>query len=140
MPNTSELDLIVKYASKKAGGSDGQLVLDDVELNQSQDNRPRHGIGNQDPQYIEKGNREYSFSTTAMLNGAAATALKEIANGNKTSNTVYIKDDSVLTGKASDGLIPNDVTFSSSDGGDTTVSIDADLLGVTWTDNTGTEE
>jgi len=128
---TNELDLVVKYATKKAGGSDGQLILDDVELNQTQDNRIRHGIGNQDPQEIEEGNREYTFSTTSMLNDAAAKALKRIDDGDAITDTVYIKDDSTLTGQAS-GMVTNDVTLSASDGGDTTVAVDADLMGIDW--------
>ena len=133
MANTSELDLVVKYANKKGGGTDGQLVLDDVELNESRDNRIRHGIGNEDPQYIEKGNKEYTFSTTAMLNDAAASALKNIENGDAETQEIYIKDDDVLTGQAG-GMVFNDLTVSSSDGGDTTVAVDADLTGITWTD------
>jgi len=133
MANTSELDLVVKYANKKGGGTDGQLVLDDVELNESRDNRIRHGIGNEDPQYIEKGNKEYTFSTTAMLNDAAASALKNIENGDAETQKIYIKDNDVLTGQAS-GMVFNDLTLSSSDGGDTTVAVDADLTGITWTD------
>ena len=131
MANTNELDLFVKYANKKGGGTDGQLVLDDVELNESRDNRIRHGIGNEDPQYIEKGNKEYTFSTTAMLNDAAAEALKRIDSGDAETDTVYIKDDDVLTGQA-EGMVTNDVTLSSSDGRDTTVAVDADLLGIDW--------
>ena len=133
MANTNELDLVVKYANKKGGGTDGQLVLDDVELNESRDNRIRHGIGNEDPQYIEKGNKEYTFSTTAMLNDAAASALKNIENGDAETQEIYIKDDDVLTGQAG-GMVFNDLTVSSSDGGDTTVAVDADLTGITWTD------
>ena len=133
MANTNELDLVVKYANKKGGGTDGQLVLDDVELNESRDNRIRHGIGNEDPQYIEKGNKEYTFSTTAMLNDAAASALKNIENGDAETQKIYIKDNDVLTGQAS-GMVFNDLTLSSSDGGDTTVAVDADLTGITWTD------
>jgi len=131
MAYTSELDLVVKYAGQKGGSTDGQLVLDDVELSQSRDNRNRHGIGNEDPQYIEKGNKTYTFSTTAHLNSGAVTALQNIDNGDAETQAVYMKDDGQFEGRAS-GMVTNDVTVSSSDGGDTTLAVDADLLGVEW--------
>jgi len=139
MPETSELDLVVKYGGKKGGGTDGQLVIDDVELSMSRDNRTRHGIGNDEPEYIEKGNKTYSFSTTSYMNGAAIGVVRNIETGDVTSKAVYMKDGDVFKGSAS-GMIVNDLTVSSSDGGDTTVAIDADLTGVDWTDNTGSSE
>lgn len=138
MAETSELDLVVKYANQKGGGSDGQLVIDDVELSVSRDNRIRHGIGNSDPQYIEKGNKTYTFSTTTMMTSAAANALANIDSGDAETQTVYLKDNDVITGQ-SEGMVFNDLTFSSSDDGDTTVSVDADLLNVEWT-NEGSNE
>jgi len=135
MPETSELDLVVKYGGKKGGGSDGQLVIDDVELSQSRDNRVRHGIGNSEPQYIEKGNPTYTFSTTSYMNGAAIGVIRNIETDNVATKAVYMKDGDVFKGSAS-GMVVNDITVSSSDGGDTTVSIEADLTGVNWTDNT----
>ena len=131
MAHTNEIDLVVKYAEQKGGGPDGQLVIDDVELSTSRDNRVRHGIGNEDPQYIEKGNKTYTFSTTAMMNDAAAQALVRIDNGDAEADTIYIRDDGVFEGQAN-GMVTNDVTTSASDDGDTTVSIDADLLGVDY--------
>jgi len=134
MANTNEIDLVVKYATEKGGGTDGQLIIDDVELSQSRDNRERHGIGNEEPQYIEKGNKSYSFSTTCMMNTAAARALKRIEDGNATTDTIYIKDDDVFTEQA-DGMVFNDLTVSASDDGDTSVSIDANLTGLSTTLN-----
>jgi len=131
MAHTNEIDLVVKYAEQKGGGPDGQLVIDDVELSTSRDNRVRHGIGNEDPQYIEKGNKTYTFSTTAMMNDAAAQALVRIDNGDAEADAIYIRDDGVFEGQAN-GMVTNDVTTSASDDGDTTVSIDADLLGVDY--------
>lgn len=128
---TNELDLVVKYAGQKGGGDDGQLIIDDVELSESRDNRTRHGIGNEDPQTIERGNKTYTFSTTCFMNEAASDAIKAIKNGDALTEAVYIRDDGVFTGK-SNGFVFNDLTVSSSDGGDTTVAIDADLLGVSW--------
>jgi len=61
MANTSEHDLIVKYAGKKGGGASGQLVIDDVEMSTSRDNRVRHGIGNENPQYIKKVTKRTPF-------------------------------------------------------------------------------
>jgi len=131
MAQISELDLVVKYASKKGGSTDGQLVVDDVELSQSRDNRVRHGIGNEDPQYIEKGNKTYTFSTTTHLNDGAVDAIMNIESGDAETQAVYMKKDNQFEGRAS-GMVVNDMTASSSDDGDTTLSIDADLLGVEW--------
>lgn len=127
MTHTNEVDLIVKYANKMGGGN-GQLLIDDVELQRSRDNRVRHGIGNDEPQEIEKGNKTYTFSTTCFMNSAAAQALNRIFEGDAETDAVYIRDDGVFEDSA-DGLVFNDLTISSSDGGDTTVEIDADLLG-----------
>lgn len=132
MAHTNEIDLIVKYAGQKGGGTDGQLVIDDVELEQSRDNRNRHGIGNDDPQWIEKGNKTYTFSTTAFMSSASAQALEDIDAGNAEAEAVYIRDDDVFAGKAP-GMVFNTLNVSASDDGDTTVQIDADLPGVDWT-------
>jgi len=131
MAHTNEIDLVVKYAGQKGGGDDGQLIIDDVELEQSRDNRNRHGIGNGEPQAIERGNKTYTFSTTSFMNSAAAAALTDIDNGDAVAEAVYIRDDDVFSGKAS-GMVTNTVNVSASDGGDTTVEVDADLLGVDW--------
>lgn len=129
MAHTNEVDLVVKVASEKAGGTDGQLVLDSVELEETRDNRERVGIGNDAPQAIERGNKSYNFSTTAYMNSAAARALKRIKRGQAETDAVYIRDDDVFVEKA-DGMVYNTLNTSSSDDGDTTVEIDADLLGI----------
>lgn len=129
---TNEHNLVIKYATKKGGGTDGQLVIDDVELSRSRDNRVRHGIGNEEPQDIEKGNRTYTFSTTTILGDAAAEALKRIDDGRAETDTVYVREDGNFADTA-DGMVFNDLTTSSSDDGDTTVSIDADLMGLDLT-------
>lgn len=127
--HTNEVDLVVKYADAKGGGDDGQLIIDDVELSRSRDNRTRHGIGNEEPQEIEKGNKTYTFSTTCYMNRAAANAMKRIHDGQALTDAVYVRDDGIWKERA-DGMVTNDVTTSASDGGDTTVSVDADLLGL----------
>lgn len=133
MSTVNETNLLVKYADAKGGGADGQLIIQDVELSQSRDNRIRHGIGNEDPQNIEKGNREYTFSTTTHLNETAIEAIRRIDSGEAETQTVYVKVDGVFSEEAT-GLVFNDITTSSSDGGDTTVSIDGDLLGIEYID------
>lgn len=127
--HTNEIDLVVKYATMKGGGDDGQLIIDDVELSRSRDNRVRHGIGNEDPQEIEKGNKTYTFSTTTLMNKTAAEALERIYEGDAETDGLYVRDSGVFKDKAS-GMVFNDLTTSSSDDGDTTVEIDADLLGL----------
>lgn len=133
MAHSNEINIVVQYAGKKGGGADGQLIIDDVELSESRDNRTRHGIGNDEPQEIEKGNKTYTFSTTSFMNSAAAKALKDIDSDKAQTQAVYLRDDDVFAGTAS-GMVFNDLTVSASDGGDTTVDIDADLLGVDWDD------
>lgn len=131
MAHTNEIDLVVQYADEKAGGPDGQLVLDDVELAQSRDNRVNHGIGNEDPSHIQKGNKTYTFDATMHMNDAAARALERIDDGDARTEAVYIKDAGVFEGRA-DEMVFNELTVSSSDGGDTTVSMSADLFGVDY--------
>lgn len=131
MPTTNELDLVVKYADKKGGSTDGQLIIDDVELERSRDNRNRHGIGNEDPQNIERGNRTYTFSTTTMMGEAAAEALKRIDDGEAVTDTIYVRGPDWT--ETASGMVFNTLTTSASDGGDVTLDIDADLLGLDLT-------
>lgn len=129
--HTNEIDLVVRFADEKGGGEDGQLIIDDVDLESSGDNRIRHGIGNQEPQAIEQGNNEYTFNTTCFMNRSAARALKRIDDGEATAKAVYVRDDGNWVGR-SESMVPNGVTLSSSDGGDTTVEVSADLFGIDW--------
>lgn len=129
MTHTNEHDLIIKFAGRKAGGDDGQLIIDDVELERSRDNRTRHGIGNEEPQVIEKGNRTYTFSTTAFMSSAMADALQRIDDGTAETQAVYVKDQGNWV-ESSGGIVFNRLRTSSSDDGDTKVEIDADLLGL----------
>jgi len=126
---TNEINLVVQYANKKGGGADGQLIIDDVELEHSRDNRVRHGIGNQEPQHIERGNKTYTFSTTTYMNSAAADALQSIENGTGETESVYVEEDGTFKDTA-DSMVFNTLNISASDDGDTTVDIDADLIGL----------
>jgi hypothetical protein len=130
--HTNETDLLVKYAGKKGGGDSGQLIIDDVELEQSRDNRIRHGIGNSEPQQIEKGNNTYTFSTTTYMSDAAAQALQAIKNGNAETQAVFIEDGAGNFKQSASGMVFNTLNTSASDDGDTTVEIDADLLGLEY--------
>jgi hypothetical protein len=130
--HTNETDLLVKYAGKKGGGDSGQLIIDDVELEQSRDNRIRHGIGNDEPQQIEKGNKTYTFSTTTFMSAAAAEALQAIENGDAETQAVFVKDSQGNFSQQADGMVFNTLNTSASDDGDTTVEVDADLLGLDY--------
>jgi len=132
MTTTNEIDLVIKYSEEKGGSADGQLIIDSVELQRSRDNRTYHGIGNEDPQDIQRGNTTYTFSTTAHMNKAQARACKQMYNGVAETQAVYVREDDVFDEKA-DGMVWNEVTTSSSDGGDTTVDVSADLLGLDLT-------
>jgi len=130
----NEQDLVVRYAKEKGGGEDGQLVIDDVELSETSDNRIRHGIGQQDPTSIEQGNKTYTFSATTMLNDAQVRALKRIDNGEARASSVYVlhtdSDGTITYKEQAEGMVTNDVTRQASDDGDVSVSIDADLFGL----------
>jgi hypothetical protein len=128
--HTNEIDLVVKYANEKGGSTDGQLIIDSVELERSRDNRVRHGIGNEEPQEIEKGNKTYTFSTTTYMNSAAARALERIFDGAAETQAVYVVDNEAPWKEKASGMVFNSLTTSASDDGDTTVDIDADLLGL----------
>ena len=128
--HTNEHDLIVQYAGQTGGGDSGQLIIDDVELEHSRDNRVRHGIGNEQPQQIERGNLTYTFSTTAYMNEAAASALREISAGNAETQAVFVRDSNGVFEDTADGMVVNTLNISASDDGDTAVEIDADLLGL----------
>jgi hypothetical protein len=134
MSTYNEHDIVVQYADHKGGGDSGQLVIDEVELTESSDNRVRHGIGNPDPSSIEKGNSTYTFSTTTMLNDAAVQALKNIKRGDAVAQAIYVMhtddDGNINYKEKASGMVPNDITETVSDGGDTNVSIDADLMGL----------
>jgi len=132
MTTTNEVDLVIKYANEKGGSADGQMIIDSVELQRSRDNRTYHGIGNEDPQDIQGGNKTYTFSATAYMNKAQARACKRMFDGDAEAQAVYVRDDDVFDEKA-EGLDWNEVTTSSSDGGDTTVDVSADLLGLNLT-------
>ncbi len=132
---TNEVDLIVKYADRKGGGTDGQLVIDSVELERSRDNRIRHGIGNDDPQDIEKGNKTYTFSTSTYMSDAAAQAMENMFDGSAEQQAVYVRKQDGWRDKA-DGMVFNNVTTSASDDGDTMVDVDADLMGLNFDSQT----
>ena len=127
--HTNEVDVIVKYANVKGGGADGQVIIDSVELERSRDNRIRHGIGNDNPQEIERGNNEYTFSTTTYMGLDAAQAVERIYDGAAVSQAVYVRDPGNWKQQA-DGMVFNTVNVSVNDDGDATVDIDADLLGI----------
>lgn len=128
--HTNETDLLVKYAGHKGGGDDGQLIIDSVELERSRENRVRHGIGNEEPQEIEKGNKTYTFSATNYMNASAAAALEAIESGAAETQAVFVKDSQGNYEDKADGMVFNTLTTSASDDGDVTVDIDADLLGL----------
>jgi hypothetical protein len=128
--HTNEHDLIVQYAGQQGGGDSGQLIIDSVELEHARDNRVRHGIGNEQPQEIEKGNLTYTFSTTTYMNQAAASALRSIDAGDAETQSVYVQDSQGNFKDSASGMVFNTLNISASDDGDTAVDIDADLLGL----------
>ncbi|MDB9285387.1 hypothetical protein PN494_00170 [Halorubrum ezzemoulense] len=112
----------MKISDAEAGTTRGQLILDDVEFNKTRDNDPKHGIGNDEPQGIRYGNKTYSVSTTAHLNGASAELMLSAEGQDILTATLRTPNLEVNVGK----LDWNDVTVEASDDGDVTVAFDFD--------------
>jgi hypothetical protein len=119
---TSDSELEIKIADAEAGTTKGQLILDDVEWRKERDNDPKHGIGHDEPQGMRYGNKTYSVSATAILNGAAANLALSIDDDAILTGTLKTPNLTVNVGK----LDWNDVRVEASDDGDVTMSADFD--------------
>lgn len=124
---TSDSQLKVTIGDKQAGGTQGQLILDSVEVSHSRDNDPKHGVGNDEPQGMQLGNITYEVTASAHLNGAAADLAKSIKPHTPISATFQTTEDadgSLSTNQSE--LYWNDVTVEAQDGGDVVVSLGLD--------------
>lgn len=129
---TDETMLIVEIGDEQAGGTEGQLILEDVEFGKSRDNDPKHGVGNETPQGIQRGNITFEVSASAHLNGAAAELVRDLtpqktleAELRVSSSSDAASDFSILQTK----LDWNDVSVEGTDDGDVVVSMDFDARG-----------
>lgn len=119
---TSDNELQITVHDAEAGTTKGQLILDDVEYRKERDNDPKHGIGNDEPQGMRYGNKTYSVSHTAILNGAAAELALSIDENDILSGSLRTPNMEIDVGK----LDWNDVRIEASDDGDVTLSVDFD--------------
>lgn len=119
--NASEMRTIV--------GSSADVPVDDFEINKTVDNEVVHGSGRKEPRGISEGNIEYSVDIT--LQGENVKVFNDaIKNGNEEDiNDVKL----VAVGNnykwVCDYAIPNDETFSYSDGDPVEYSASYDGIG-----------
>jgi|APHM01.1.fsa_nt_gi hypothetical protein len=141
MPTTNQDDsvtdeslLVVEIGDEKAGGTDGQLLLDDVEFNKSRDNDMIHGIGNRTPQGVQRGNITYEVSASSHFNGSAASLAQSLNPRSVIKGKLYFRtnDDQSIVGEGGGNfelnfdLDWNDCTVEASDDGEVIVSVDFD--------------
>lgn len=103
--------VVVTVGSSTAGGTSGQLILDEFEISVTTNDERRHGVGNEDAQGYVTGNNEYDLSFTHI--GEDDDLAADIEDGNF---------DVALEGNdykyEANAIRPNDYTVSVSDGGD----------------------
>lgn len=129
---TNETLLIVKIGDSKAGGTDGQLLLEDVEFSKERDNDPKHGIGNDTPQGISHGNITYNVSTSALLNGESADLVRNLDPYTPLSAELRLSDDADADIEVVQTKLDwNSVSIEATDDGDIVLSLDFDARGPT---------
>lgn len=79
---TDANDAVVSVGSTQAGGAKGTIILSDFEITANQDKETQHGIGNQEPQGRQYGNKTYDVSFTHV--GEDNELMSEIDDGNFT--------------------------------------------------------
>lgn len=122
-------DLVIRVSGEQAGGQKGQLILTDVGFGGERDNTNYHGIGNDEPQDLGKGNKTYTLSTENVLNEAAARLLIELVENDAQPDEAEIRANGVLKGNI--GKVDwNSFDWDASDGGDVTVSLECDCRDV----------
>ena len=127
---TNETQLVVEIGDEKAGGVEGQLILDDVEFAKSRDNDPKHGIGNETPQGISTGNITYTVSASAILNDAAADLAQELGPDNTLHGELYIEEEADVDFQVTRSKLDwNDVSIEATDDGDAILSVEFDARG-----------
>lgn len=123
-------DLLIEIGSQK-GGTKGQLILSDVTLSGERDNTYVYGIANNQAEDLIEGNETFTISTEQYINQEAANLLESAYN-----------DDASLSGKFQGGdvievsytkLDWNTFEINGSEDGEVTLTLDADLRGVSIT-------
>lgn len=131
-------NLIVRVSGVKGGGS-GQLILNDVEFNGTRDNSIYHGIGNDDPQDVSPGNKEYTMDLETIANERTFDMTAQVIEGDASVEDAEIRsvnDNGTVVDRVTiGGFVWNDFAYAASDGGDYTISITADCYDVNFSDN-----
>lgn len=126
---TSDHQLVITIGDEQAGGTSGQLVLDSVEMNQSRDNDPKHGVGNDTPQGMQLGNIEYEATASAHLNGAAADLARNLEPDTPISANFATTEEADGEFEVKrDDLYWNEVNVEAQDGGDVVLSLTFDAM------------
>ncbi len=129
---TNEASLIVEIGDQQAGGTAGQLILEDVEFRKQRDNEMKHGVGNETPQGISTGNITYECSASAVFNGAAADLARSLDKSTTLTGSLYVQDDASEAsdfGLTNSYLDWNDVRVEATDDGDVIMEVDFDARG-----------
>lgn len=119
---TGNGDLVVKVGDEIAGGTSGQLIIDDVTYSGSRDISEYAGVGNDETQGKSYGNKTFSLSVDTILNGSAATLARQIHDDEILSGYLKTPDDRYNLGE----LDWNEFEITASDGSDA-VQLNADF-------------
>lgn len=77
---TDDKELLVRIGDEQAGGIEGQLILEDLNINLSRDNTTYSGIGNEGTTGTSHGNASVSLSLTDHVNESGARMLDAAVN------------------------------------------------------------
>lgn len=77
---TDDKELLVRIGDEQAGGVEGQLILEDLNVNLSRDNTTYSGIGNEGTTGTSYGNVSVSLSLTDHVNESGARMLDAAVN------------------------------------------------------------
>ena len=129
---TEEHDLVLKIGSQKAGGTDGQLIIEDVTFSGERDNTEYSGIGNEDTQAIGYGNKQYNLSFTQYFDGdgAGSQLLRDIDSDTQMSGFIRGPDNEINIGR----MDWSSFDYEASDDGDVTLAVDMTVRNVDITD------
>lgn len=124
---TDDKDLLIRIGDAQAGGVNGQLILEDINVNFSRDNTQYSGIGNKGTQGTSFGSIEYSVSVTDHLNEKGADMLDAAFNNNDSLRGIVRSPNfEVSVGE----LNWNNIDLDASDDDTYQLSIDFDGQGV----------
>lgn len=144
----TDADLLLRI-NNNDGGSEGQLLLENVTFSGSRDNSMIYGIGNKRAQDVDPGNEEFTISVDMYMNQRAAAMLRRIVEGEATGPTAgyggssgsdldvaYLLLDGAIEATIRD-FRWNSFDIDVSEDGEVSVSLEADCLGVSLNEPDG---